>query len=177
MRLYFIDNSLMETCKVIEALKSYYKSKTEYDLDCTMLLVNIKKDERADTIEYYKEVFLEQNTELIECESVETIKNEISGWDTDHARAIIDLHMFANEDICIQQDANYKCVSMECMEVLKKAKVKYVWYSSYLESSFKDMWQKRYKEIYNEDIPTIYEREELFASCFSQQVANEVLGL
>ena len=85
--------------------------------------------------------------------------------------------MAEGEEKEIDKDASYKCISMQCMDELEKLGVRYVWYSSYAGNKFKDQWQDRYKKLYQREIPTIYERDELILAHFNELAAKEILGV
>lgn len=178
MKICFIDDNPQETCWVMEAIREYYKDKTETELETLMMLVNLDRSSVADeTIKYYRKVLENQNIKLDVCDSVDSIRQKIHSLDVRDTVVLVDLHMVVEEENKIEEDGQYKCISMQCMEELKEQGIKYFWYSSYSESKFKDKWQNRFKELYNEKLPTIYERSELCPGHFKQSIAKEILGV
>lgn len=178
MKISFIDNNPEQTCRVMEAVKEYYNEKTGRELQVLMILVNMDgTNVMHETIAYYKEILSEQMIELEVCDSVDGIKQKIDNLDVDDTVVLVDLHMMDGEEKKMEENEQYKCISMQCMDELEKLGVKYFWYSSYSESKFKDKWQKRFKKLYNKKVPTIYERVTLSPGHFVQKNAKEILGV
>lgn len=176
-RIYFIDNNLRQTCKVIEALKLYFKDQTGNDLESKMILININQTISQDTMSYYKEVFDKINVSLDVCNSEEDIRTAISRITKEETLVMVDLHMVDGEEKDIEENMDYKCISMKCMEELEKVGISYVWYSSYAGNPFKEQWQERFQKFYNRDIPRIYERKFLVQGNFEKKYAEELLGV
>lgn len=176
-RICFIDDNLYETCKVIEAMRAHYMGITKDKLSSTMILVNLTGEVARDTIKYFTEVFEELDTELKECDSMEKIENEIIGIKNEDAIVMVDLHMAEDEGRKIDEDSNYKCWSMRCMDKLEENHVTYFCYSSYAGNRFKDQWQRRFADLYDKAVPTIYERNDLIPAHFKIEVAKEILGV
>ncbi|MDE7322602.1 MAG: hypothetical protein K2N73_07675 [Lachnospiraceae bacterium] len=176
-RIYFIDNNLRQTCKVIEALKIYFKEQTGRELESKMILINMNQIISQDTISYYKDVFNQINTDLNECKTEKEIKEAIAQISKEGTLVVVDLHMVDGEEKDIEENMDYKCISMKCMEDLEKAGVSYVWYSSYAGNVFKEHWQTRFQTLYKREIPKIYERKTLVQGNFSRENAKEILGV
>lgn len=178
MKICFIDNNPHETCRVMEAIKEYYMEKAGEELETLMILVNMcGTNVVKETIAYYKNVLSKQMINLEVCESVDSIKQKLGSLDVSDTVVLVDLHMVDEEEKKIEEDGMYKCISMQCMDELNKLGMKYFWYSSYAESEFKDKWQKRFRELYKEKVPIIYERSELSSGHFKQKIAKEILGV
>ena len=176
-KICYIDNNPLQTSKVVEALIGYYRDQTNEELEGTMALVNIDQKNSEDTIAYFKEFFEKNITKLKECKSIEEVEEHIRKLDKENTVVMVDLHMAEGEEKEIDKDASYKCISMQCMDELEKLGVRYVWYSSYAGNKFKDQWQDRYKKLYQREIPTIYERDELILAHFNELAAKEILGV
>lgn len=176
-KIYFIDNNLRKTCKVIEALRGYYQDRVNDTLYSTMILVNIDGKDKREEIEYYKKIFSEINTTLKHCVCMEDIENEIENINRENVVVMVDLHMAENEEKKVIENPEYQFISMRCMDKLEKEKIPYVWYSSYAGDKFKDQWQASYQRRYNRDIPTIYERNDLIQAHFKVAAAKEILGV
>ncbi len=176
-KICYIDNNPPQTSKVIEALSGYYRDQTNEELEGTMILVNIDQNNSEDTITYFREFFEKKNTKLEECKSIEEVEEQIRKLDKEDTIVMVDLHMAEGEEKEIDKDAAYKCISMQCMDKLEKLGINYVWYSSYAGNKFKDQWQDRYKKLYQREIPTIYERDDLILAFFCEKVAKEILGV
>ena len=175
--IYFIDNNLYETCKVIDAMKKYFRDRVQQELDSTMFLININGDSDEETIKYFSDIFEKNKTNLKECKSMEEIKESIADISTENTIVMVDLHMVESEEKIIDEDADYKCISLQCMEELERVGISYVWYSSYAGSKFKDHLQSRFQKLYNKEIPTIYQRDDLIQAHFRVAVAKEILGV
>ncbi len=173
--IYFIDNNLPETCKVIDAMKKYYKDQTQEDLNSGVILINLDGKSKTETIEYYSGVFEKMNTSLKECKIMEDINKHIEEIKGEDVIVLVDLHMLADEEKKIDEDPDYKCISMQCMEELERLGIRYAWYSSYAGNRFKDQWQIRLQEIYGKGIPKIYERSGLIQAHFNREWATEIL--
>lgn len=176
-KIYFIDNRLNETCKVIDAMKKYYRDQENGELDSTMFLVNINGESDKDTISYFTGVLRDSNTVLRECKNVEEIKERIAEISKENTIVMVDLHMANDELRKLEEDTDYKCISMQCMEELEKAGISYVWYSKHIgEDKFRVLWESRFRQLYNRQIPMIYERNDLIQAHFNVAVAKEILG-
>lgn len=176
-KICFIDNNPQQTSKVVEALTEYYHEQTREELKGSMALVNFNQENREDTIEYFKEFFEKKNTKLEECKSIAEVEAYIRKLDKKDTVVMVDLHMAEGEEKELDKNAEYKCISMKCMDELERLGIKYVWYSSYAGNKFKDQWQERYKMLYHRELPTIYERNELILAHFKESVAKEILGI
>lgn len=179
MKICFIDDNLCMTFKVMEAMKNYYEDCHEdAKLDCRMILMDVD-DEKVEegTLIYYKKLLDNLKINFERCEQLSELGQIIEhGCDTNEL-FLVDLYMIRDENIAMAKDPNYKCISMKCMDELEKRNLRYKWYSAYLESNFKDEWQKRYEMLYRRMTPKIYERNNLVSAYFNESVANEILDL
>lgn len=178
MKICFIDDSLRQTCKMMEGVTAYYREETGNELECMMILVNIDgKYVQPDTIGYYESLLQKMEITLKECNSVQEVGNEIRAMKNEDILFMVDLCMIDKEEDKISADSNYKTISMQLMDTLEETNQNYKWYSGKSEEGFKDPWQHRFKTLYKRPVPKIYERNDLVPMCFKLHIAKEILGV
>lgn len=177
MKICFIDDDLRMTYKVMIAMKAYYdEHNLNEKLECSMILMDLDLDGvREETLNYYKKLFEDSKFVLKICKKLEMLDQNLEGGTGDNILYMVDLFMTKNENKKMQESKDYKCVSMICMDKLVEKGLRYKWYSAYLESAFKDEWQRRYRRLYDKNIPKIYERNHLIQGYFKKEMAKEIL--
>lgn len=175
MELCFVDDDISRpTYDVIDGMQKYAE-RQNINLKCELLLLaENMSGQDEDTFKYFANKYKDNNIPLKKCSSEEELKKELSDRLSKNIKFMVDLCLVKDEIDHIENNQNYKCCSMEVLDLL--CKEKFYIYSSYTEDIYKISWCKRFRELYGQDEPDIIERELFMPTRFSEKYAGIIIS-